>query len=755
MDNPEPSQPLKEEPMKYVYTFALLLFVQVSVFSKHIIGGVVSYECLGGGTYRFTMKMYRDCADPTGAGFDDPAPFTIFKGTQEIETVFVPAASIVPVDPPAIPCLVLPANLCVQEGLYEFEYTFSDWPSDQSYHITYMRCCRNATIVNIQNPSDVGATFTIEILPASQAVCNNSPVFNTFPPNVICVDEALNYDHSAFDIEGDQLVYELCSPLLGGAPPGGGGGGPCDVVAPNPACPPPYDEAVFINPPYTQLFPMGGSPPVTIHPITGMLTGTPNVQGQFVFAVCVSEYRNGVLMSVIRRDFQFNVASCTALVNASVDTTDIVFENDEYFLETCNGLEINIENNSNVVNNVDEYRWEFFTPDSTYIYDSWDLNAIFPGPGNYPGLLILNPSDTLCGDTAAINIDIFPEVVAQFSYDYDTCVAGPVSFVDESFIDGTGGISAKIWDFGDGTTDSLQSNPVHVYDQPQIVPVRLEIWDENGCSDEIKNDVTYFPVPSHILVRPDDTLSCPPAEIFFTNLSTPIDETYDVFWDFGDGEVSTDKSPSHIFRESGTYNIRLQIDSPIGCSTDTTFTAMIRMTDPPVAEFDYEPKDLSNLEPDVQFFDQSTDVVHWDWLVNDKVVAQQPDFQYEFQDTGIQVVTLIVTHPLFCQDTITKLIDVQPKVTFYMPNAFTPNEDTNNEFFLGTGILPGISNYKMEVWDRWGKQIFNTTEQRNGWNGRVGNEGKLVPAGVYIYTVNFTGPRGAPHEYRGFATVVH
>ncbi len=739
--------------MKYLYTLSLLLFIQLSGYSKHIIGGVVSYECLGGGTYRFTMKMYRDCYDLTGAGFDSFAPFTIFKGTQEITTLSIPVQSVEDVDPPPIPCLILPENVCVEEGIYEFEYTFADWPSTESYHISYQRCCRNATIINIQSPNDVGATFTIEILPASQQLCNNSPTFNTFPPIVICANEELNYDHSAFDLEGDQLVYSFCSPLLGGAPPGAGGG-PCNAVAPNPACPPPYDEAIFINPPYKESEPMGGDPAVSINTNTGLLTGTPTVTGQFVFAVCVSEYRNGQLMSIIRRDFQFNVASCEALVHADMNANNISLENDEYYLKICNGLDVAIDNESTDPSNVDEVRWEFSTPDSLYTYGTWDLAAVFPEPGSYDGLLILNPDDQLCGDTAKIHVDIFPEVVADFTYDYDTCVAGPVSFFDHSYIDGNGKIAARIWDLGDGTIDSIFTNPVHVYEQPQVIPVRLEIWDENGCFDEMLNPVTYFPVPATIDVRPSDTLSCPPAEITFTNLSSPLDETYDVFWEFGDGGTSSAISPVYVYKETGLYDVRMQINSPIGCTTDTTFSAYIRMTEPPIASFDYEPKELSNLAPEVSFFDYSQNMVRWDWFINDQVVAQQPDFQYEFRDTGLHAVSLVVTHPFFCQDTLTRYIDVKPEVTFFMPNAFTPNEDSENEFFHGNGILLGIKSYKMEIWDRWGQLIFESYSPTKGWNGRADNNGKRVPAGVYVYTVNFTGPRGQPHEYKGYATVI-
>ena len=739
--------------MRYLYSLAFLLLLPSFSFSKHIIGGVLSYECLGGGTYRFTMKMYRDCFDPTGAGFDGVAPFTIFQGSQEITTLSIPIQTITDVDPPPIPCLILPENVCVEEGIYEFEYTFAEWPSTESYHISYQRCCRNATIINIQNPNDVGATFTIEILPASQQLCNNSPTFNTFPPIVICGNEELNYDHSAFDIEGDQLVYSFCSPLLGGAPPGAGGG-PCAAVAPNPACPPPYDEATFINPPYKESEPMGGDPVVSIHPNTGLLTGTPNVLGQFVFAVCVSEYRNGQLMSIIRRDFQFNVASCEALVTADMSANNIVLQNDEYYLKICNGLEISIENESTDQSNVDEVLWEFNTPDSLYIYDTWDLDATFPEPGSYDGLLILNPDDQLCGDTANILIDIFPEVIADFSYDYDTCIAGPVSFFDQSYIDGNGNIASRLWDLGDGTFDSIFTNPVHVYEQPQEIPVRLEIWDENGCSDVVVHPVTYFPVPAYIEVRPSDTLACPPGEITFTNLSVPLNETYEVFWEFGDGGTLTAISPTYTYKETGLYDVRMQINSPIGCMTDTVFSNYIRITEPPIAAFDYDPKELSNLAPEISFFDFSQNAGRWDWFINDQLLSLQREFEYVFQDTGLQKVSLVVTHPLFCKDTLTKFIDVVPEVTFFMPNAFSPNEDSENEFFHGKGILPGIKRYKMEVWDRWGQLIFESESPDDGWNGRFDNNGKRVPSGVYVYTVNFTGPRGQPHEYKGYATVI-
>jgi gliding motility-associated-like protein len=643
----------------------------------------------------------------------------------------------------------------VQEGIYVFEYHFQDWPSNESYHISYQRCCRNESITNIVTPGDVGATFTVELTPLSQSLCNNSPVYNTFPPIVICVNEPLVYDHSAVDPEGDQLVYELCSPLLGGGLAGNGGGNPngCNGITPNPACPLPYDPVEYVNPPYSPLNPMGGSPQVTIDPVTGMLTGTPTVQGQFSVAVCIYEYRNGQLLSVIRRDFQFNVANCQPVIDANVGGENINGTGDSYFVQTCGDPTISLTNLSTNTNNIDSWRWEFYAGDSTYVFNSWDATVTFPESGIYEGALLLNPESD-CGDTASISIEIYPELVPAFDYSYDTCVAGPVSFNNLSFIDGPGSIDSFRWDLGDGTIDTAFTNPVHIYDEPGVVAVNLEIWDEHGCFKDTSRAVVYKPVPAVILVKPNDTVSCAPAELFFNNLSAPIGPTYDIHWDFGDGDTSAVISPTHVYRQEGLYDVKLDITSPIGCHTDTLYKELIQILSPPVAGFYFDPTDPDNFHPEVSFFDQSTDAVHWDWYINGQLASQNQDFDYSFPDTGLQEVKLVITHPQKCLDSLVQYIDVKPKVTFFLPNAFTPNEDTVNDFFAGTGVTRGITNFRLEIWDRWGERIFETDSPAEAWNGRVNNTGRQAPSGVYVCLVSYTRPRGETFEYKGFATLI-
>jgi gliding motility-associated-like protein len=113
-----------------------------------------------------------------------------------------------------------------------------------------------------------------------------------------------------------------------------------------------------------------------------------------------------------------------------------------------------------------------------------------------------------------------------------------------------------------------------------------------------------------------------------------------------------------------------------------------------------------------------------------------------------------VTHPSGCTDTITKVLDVEPLLTYFLPNAFTPNFDGLNDEFKGKGNLFGMSDFTMTIWNRWGERVFETRDPNEGWNGRIDNTGSMAIDGVYVYQVTFTGPRNKPYSFKGFATLI-
>jgi hypothetical protein len=91
--------------------------------------------------------------------------------------------------------------------------------------------------------------------------------------------------------------------------------------APNPPFGPPYNSIPW-EAGYSTANLLGGNPALAIDPNTGILTGTPNTIGQFVVGVCVSEFRNGVLLGTYLRDFQFNVTQCNIPI-AAIPSTNI------------------------------------------------------------------------------------------------------------------------------------------------------------------------------------------------------------------------------------------------------------------------------------------------------------------------------------------------------------------------------------------------------------------------------------------------
>jgi gliding motility-associated-like protein len=749
-----------------ISTKALLIalaFLAAALPSKaaHIVGGTINYVCNGAGKYTFTMKIYRDCYGG-GAAFDSDfangAPFpgtvTVYLGNSTVPH------SVVQLGSPTItnilpslsnPCLIAPPNVCVEEGVYVFNL---DLPvSTSSYHIIYQRCCRNGSITNIVLPGETGATYYMELTAKAQEFCNNSPTFNDFPPIIICTGEPIDFNHAATDPDGDVLVYELCTPYDGGGNDQINATAP-NGVAPDPDLPPPYSSVTF-NGPYSFTYPLSANPALTIDPNTGFLTGVPNASGQFVVCVAVKEYRNGVLLSETRRDFQFNVAPCNPTVVADVLENDTVtLQGVQYYVvDACGENSVLFTNQSYQETYINSFRWEFDISAATQTFTDWNPVVNFPSVGTYYGSLLLNPG-TACGDTAYIEVNVYPGITADFDFAYDTCTAGPVTFTDlTSAGAGPGSIVAWNWDFGDTKKSQMQS-PMHTYQEPGDFQVQLLVRDSNNCTGIHTEMLPYFPIPELLVVAPSEFIGCQPAQIFFDNLSTPVNDSYTLNWDFGDGGTSNSISPTYTYNNVGTYTVSLEIISPLGCQTDTTWNNLITVLPSPVADFTYTPSQLSNLIPTAEFTDQSIDAVKWRWTFGTSGISIEQNPTHTFPDTGLQVVQLVVFHQSGCTDTIQKVLDVIPEVRYFLPNAFTPNGDGSNDGFRGNGMMEGAKDFEFKIWNRYGELLFETNDPNESWNGRKNNTGDLSPQGVYVVVVTYTGPRGDKNKLRGYATLL-
>jgi gliding motility-associated-like protein len=742
-----------------------MLFISSDLKALHIIGGDVVYKCKGIDTIRkevtfeITFTMYRD-SKSNGAQFDDPASFGIYRGNGNSWTFYRAVAGVRVRNIQDIdiqnnnPCILVPVNVGVQSGEYIFDVVLP--LINENYLISFQRCCRNNTILNLVSPGTTGAAFTTEITPEAQRSCNNSPAFKDFPPVVICVNRPIDFDHSAKDVDGDSLVYEFCTPLTAGGTDGSttpGSPVSCTGVTPSPQnCPPPYEEVTFAAPNFTFNRPMGGNPVVSIDPKTGIIYGSPNLLGQFVVGVCVKEYRKGKLIGNLRRDFQFNVTTCETAVQADLKAS--IKNQDQFTINSCGEFTIDFVNLSTDIKYIQNYYWEFDIKGKKESFSTRNVSLTFPGLGKYTGTMILNkdlPGLANCSDTAVITVNLYPSIKAEFTFDYDTCVAGPIAFVDMS-TSGAGPIQKWAWNFAEGKS-SVQ-NPSFQYEKPGQKSATLVVEDVNQCKDTLRKPIDYFPVPALVVIEPNTFTGCAPANIFFDNLSKPIDDTYTFNWQFGEGGTSNVLSPTHLYTEVGTYTVSLQITSPLGCVTSKTWPGLIKVVPSPTAGFTFSPKEPNMLNNTIACTDASVNASTYIWQFDTLGVSLEKNPTFAFRDTGLFTITQIVLHPSGCSDTATATLSILPVVTLYMPNAFSPNHDGLNDVFAPVGIFEGIRFYSMTIWNRWGEQVFETEDVSNGWNGQRQNTGDIAPPGVYAYVVSYLDPKGVRQQLKGQCTLI-
>lgn len=80
-------------------------------------------------------------------------------------------------------------------------------------------------------------------------------------------------------------------------------------------------------------------------------------------------------------------------------------------------------------------------------------------------------------------------------------------------------------------------------------------------------------------------------------------------------------------------------------------------------------------------------------------------------------------------------VEIIPAASIYIPNAFTPNGDGINDTFGGVG--EGITDYTMQIFDRWGNLLFESNNIDFQWDGNYKNE--VVPTGVYVFKLSAKG----------------
>lgn len=511
----------------------LIIALSQEISAAHLVGGDGTYTFVRFNsdssrvTFLVRFNLYKDSNN--GAQLRDTEDFGVYREVAPGEWVAIDdivADRIELVEIPAIdePCREEPPSneVGVQTGSYEFLVTLD--VGDSNYMIAYLRCCRNDFITNMF-AFEKGAVFDLIIAPEAQRTGNNSPTFNEFPPIFICSDFPLkNVTLECTDPEGDELRYSFCTPIAVGGPDFGGD---CETGAtPDEfSCPPPY-EVLLYRPPFSDNAPMGGNPEIKINPNTGLMTGTPEAVGQYVIGVCVEEYRNGILLSRLRRDFQFNAITCVKEISANLEADEVIIDNSTgtsrpvSILKACGDSLVDfrgIDANNTIIS----YEWQIYDPDGDLVIDTIgrnvrNLQVYFPELGEYIGTLAVEDSQG-CRDTSIVTVLRLPDMEATWDFEIlDDCYLGSVQFNDLSIAEQSEIIEWD-WDFA-GEASSNEKDPIFEFSSRGVKRVTLISRDLNTCIDTFVEFVDYNPPHDRLLISSPEITLCYGDSIFFDNM---------------------------------------------------------------------------------------------------------------------------------------------------------------------------------------------------------------------------------------------
>ncbi|MDD3875619.1 MAG: PKD domain-containing protein [Bacteroidales bacterium] len=270
----------------------------------------------------------------------------------------------------------------------------------------------------------------------------------------------------------------------------------------------------------------------------------------------------------------------------------------------------------------------------------------------------------------------------------------------------------------------------------------VNILDSNGCSASNSVVVSVEDVPDIDFV-PDDTSGCKPLKINFLSMTTFNLNQYN--WDFGNPSAGWPNNsqmphPSYTYNTPGTYSVSLTVTSAAGCTNQITYPDLIKVFPQPEASFYHLPREGDSENMLFSFIDESTNASLWHWNFGDIAsdvdnVSDLQNPQHQYNQTGVYEVWLNVTSPDGCIDSSSRDIIIRGEFTLYVPNAFTPNLDGQNEFFMPYGIELNNNKFLMYIFNRWGELVFMTEDVNDPWYGDVMKTGVKAPQDVYVWII--------------------
>ncbi len=361
--------------------------------------------------------------------------------------------------------------------------------------------------------------------------------------------------------------------------------------------------------------------------------------------------------------------------------------------------------------------------------------------------VIYNMSNDLCSVTDSFSVEVVDPFVPQISAPSIVCSG------EEVLIQLLNDFQSSIWFLGDVEIGQDLSQLEFIANNTSEVVV--ELVSDIGCEADVSVFVMVNQTPQ-LAINDFELTQCAPFSINLSN-QYALDDNTNYSWVVNQ---ETYNYPSYILDvdEGEVYDVSLAAFSSNGCSNTIDLNAQIIGWENPYASFETQENELSYLNPITEFSNKSENFEIVNWYVDDNYINSYEDlWQYEFPDVQYESyeVCLEAISEHGCQTNYCESVFVNAELLVYVPNAFTPNGDGINETFFAE--MKGFSKeeFQLIVFDRWGEEIYMSTDPSSEWIGNVKGGDYYAQPGVYSYSIAVKSQFTAELEYfKGLVTLI-
>ncbi len=280
-----------------------------------------------------------------------------------------------------------------------------------------------------------------------------------------------------------------------------------------------------------------------------------------------------------------------------------------------------------------------------------------------------------------------------------------------------------------------------------------QIVDACGNTASANINIYTYNIPQ-ISISSDVLQGCPPLVVNFNDGSGITNANYN--WTFGnnDNNYNNSNNPTHIFDESGIYNVSLEITTKEGCKIQQTINNMITVFSKPEAMFEVNTEVVNFIKPSVDFINLSSENYYNFWYFGDGNMSNETNPYHSFSQIGEYNIMLIVESENGCVDSVKHHIKVKDEFTLYVPTAFSPDGDGINDTFKAVGNGIDTDNFHIAIYDRWGEIIWESNDIEREWNASAKNNNQTVQNGTYKWLIICKDFNGNEHTKSGNVTII-